>query len=125
MGTKETLLVVQDADSPFSTPSLHGLYYGIPPTLETLKSEYFSLADPTYASHGIRLGKNRRERVYTGPMPLMGHGEHRYFYQIIALSKPLEGLPEHGATYTQILERLRKEDIAGWGEWVGRCERKP
>lgn len=58
-------------------------------------------------------------------MPLMGHGEHRYFYQIIALSKSLAGLPSQGATYAEILERLKKEDIAGWGKWVGRCERKP
>lgn len=90
----------------------------------------FSLTSPTYYDQGIKLGKNKKETVYTGPMPLKGHGEHRYFYQVVALRKELEfdgdesAKREGGATYVDILRRLNKEDIVGWGEWVGVCERK-
>lgn len=57
--------------------------------------------------------------------PLVNHGHHRYFYQIIALAKPLEGLKDKGAKYSEILGKVKKENIVGWGEWVGHCERKP
>lgn len=105
-------------------PITHGIYYNIPSTIQAIESEYFTPPNPTYASHGIRLGKNIRGSVYGGPRPLMNHGHHRYFYQVIALSKTLEGLKPEMATYAEISAKIAEEDILGWGEWVGHCERK-
>lgn len=116
---------MQDADVPIPYAVVHGLYYKVPPTLTAIESDFFSRENPTYASHGIHLGKNLRGNVYQPPRPLVGHGHHRYFYQIIALAKPLEGLKDDGAKYSEVLRKLTKENVIGWGEWVGHCERKP
>lgn len=69
--------------------------------------------------------------MYNGPMPLMNHGAHRYFYQIVALKRSIveelemgkEGSVEPSVTYADIVCTLKRDDIAGWGEWIGTCER--
>lgn len=114
---------MQDADGPVPYAVAHGIYYGIPPTVEAIESEFFDQKNPTFEQHGIRLGKNLIGVVYAPPHPLMNHGPHRYFYQIIALGRPLEGLKPKWAKYNDILAKIRAEDIVGWGEWVGSAER--
>jgi phosphatidylethanolamine-binding protein (PEBP) family uncharacterized protein len=73
---------------------------------------------------GFKYGKNRRERVFTGPKPLMNHGEHRYYYQLVTLKKPLTNIgpyPDKSA----IIEKLQQEtNVFAWGEWFGTYERK-
>jgi len=54
------------------------------------------------------------------------HGEHRYFYQVIALGEALDR--------AKLSEIATKEDLAtevsvegrilAWGEWIGVAERK-
>lgn len=116
--------MVQDADVPIPYAVCHGIYYNIPPTLEAVESEFFTNRNPTAAEHGIHVGSNIYGNTYVPVHPLMNHGPHRYFYQVIALAKPLEGLKPKGAKYDQVLAKIQKEDIVGWGEWVGTAERK-
>ncbi|KAF8317566.1 PEBP-like protein [Clavulina sp. PMI_390] len=123
-GTQEVVLVIQDVDVPTPSPAMHAMFYGISPEITTLPSEYFSRPNPTYAEHGIRLGKNLLGSVYEPPRPLIGHGTHRYFFQIIALNKKLDGLvPASKATYSQVSKAIKKEDIVGWGQWIAKVER--
>ncbi|KAF8317565.1 hypothetical protein DL93DRAFT_2076628 [Clavulina sp. PMI_390] len=108
-----------------SQPAVHAIFYNISPEITTLPSEFFSGAKPTYADHGIRVGKNVMWGPYEPPRPLLGHGTHRYFFQVIALNRKLDGvLPEKKASYAQVLKTVRKEDILGWGQWVAKVERK-
>lgn len=123
-GAAQLLLIVQDCDAPLPTPIVHGLYYGIPPTVQSVVSEDFE-NETALNAKGLKLGKAfRRGKIYSGPRPLLNHGPHRYMYQLIALAAPLEGLPENDATMAQIRAALKEDDIVAWGEWVGVAERK-
>lgn len=112
----------QDPDAPLPTPIVHGLYYSVPPTLSSIP---ISLLSPSSLPSESKIGANRRGTTYMPPRPLMGHGPHRYFYQVIALRKKLDLEGEQfKVTLEQVLETLKKEDIVAWGEWVGVAERK-
>ena len=69
---------------------------------------------------GFRYGLNRRKMVYIPPRGLLGHGPHRCFYEIVALSEPIDTskLSKTGATREELVKELEGKVIA-WGEWVG------
>ncbi|KAF4231748.1 hypothetical protein CNMCM6805_010337 [Aspergillus fumigatiaffinis] len=92
---QEWLLVVEDPDAPLAEPVVHGLYYGIPASKRSVSNEDFK---PTAAgSHvlqgGFRYGANRRGTIYIPPRGMLGHGPHRYFFQVIGLLEPLVVTP--------------------------------
>lgn len=60
---------------------------------------------------GFRYWKNLKVTVYSGPKPLRGHREHRYFYFLIALKG---GLDE-----TKMSRVPTKEELAGQFEGKG------
>lgn len=73
---------------------------------------------------GFRYAKNLRGTVYSGPKPLKGHGEHRYFYFVVALK---EGLDVGKMGKVPSKEELGSEcegKVLGWGKWIGIAERK-
>ena len=73
---------------------------------------------------GFRLGKNIRGTVYSGPRPVMGHGAHRYYYQLIALKEPVDVENMSAmATKKELSEEIVGK-VAGWGVWIGIFERK-
>lgn len=117
----------QDVDAPLPKPIVHGLYYALAPSTPSLLVPPAVLTSDSQLPSGTKIGMNRRGNVYMPPRPLKGHGEHRYFYQVIALRRKLNLEEKNGkkVTLEQILEVLKKEDIAAWGEWVGVAERKP
>jgi len=122
------VVVVEDADAPLPTPIVHGIYYGIPASKMTLGPADFAVKEGTKwaLSGGFYYGLNRRQTVYSGPRPIMGHGVHRYFYQVIGVGEGFEaekavGL-ETGVGKEYILKELDETAIC-WGEWVGSFER--
>ncbi|KAH8549487.1 phosphatidylethanolamine-binding protein [Umbelopsis sp. PMI_123] len=125
-GASEYVLVCEDPDSPFDEPSLHGIYCEIPGNVTSLNaSDFQTMEEGSYLlKGGFKYGKNRRERVFTGPKPLMNHGEHRCYYQLVTLKKPLTNIgpyPDKSA----IIEKLQQEtNVFAWGEWFGTYERK-
>ncbi|KAG2189506.1 hypothetical protein INT44_004648 [Umbelopsis vinacea] len=125
-GVVEYMLICEDADVPLSEPIVHGLYYGIPAGVTSLKpSDFQKSEEGSYVLNGgFKYGKNRRQHVYGGPKPLINHGEHRYFYQLVALKSPLTDLGPYPGKET-VIEKLHQEaNILAWGEWVGTYERK-
>lgn len=124
-GTVEQILIVEDPDAPLWFAPTHGFYYHIPPSLTSLESSDFAnIANPGYKAKGISLGLNFHKTVYSGPRPILNHGPHRYFFQLIALGRKLEGVKDEGASLEEVFKALRAEDVLGWGEWVGVFERK-
>jgi len=82
--TAELLLIVQDADVPLPKPWLHLLAFGIGPGRAALEEGELS-------SHrnGLQFGRNTGGGIgYTGPRALLGHGPHRYHFQLFALNRP-------------------------------------
>ena len=125
---KEYLLVVEDADVPLPFTPTHGLYYAIPATTTTITNSDVRSVDPAgkekILKGGFKLGKNLRGNNYGGPRPLMGHGMHRYFYQLIALNEPVEiGKLSAIATKKELAQEIVGK-VAGWGVWIGIHENK-
>ena len=120
---EQYLLIVENPDSPFSTPGTHGLYYGIPAHATQLKASDFEVVDEKEGVEKLRgplkLGKNRKGTVYTGPRPLLGHGPHRYFYELIALNQPVdEGKLSSVLKKDELVAEIQRK-VLGWGVWVG------
>jgi phosphatidylethanolamine-binding protein (PEBP) family uncharacterized protein len=119
------LLIVQDADAPLPTPILHGSYYSIPATKTSIvPDDFLRVGEGNELKGGFKYGKNLRGTAYSGPKPLRGHGEHRYFYFVVALKA---GLDEGQMGKIPTKEELGREcegKVLGWGEWIGIAERK-
>ncbi|KAL1882775.1 hypothetical protein VTK73DRAFT_900 [Phialemonium thermophilum] len=122
---KEWLLVSEDPDAPLSTPVCHGIYLGIPVAKTRVEAKDFELADPAQRllKGGFYYGMPRRDVVYMPPRPLMNHGVHRYFFEVVALSEPLDKeFAKSAANRDQVAEAI-KGKVLGWGMWVGSSER--
>ncbi len=64
-------------------------------------------------------------KSYVGAKPVVGHGEHRYLYQVIALSEPLDlTLLGEKPSKAKMAEAI-KGKVAGWGVWIARYNRTP
>ena len=125
---KEYLLVIEDADVPLPFTPTHGLFYAIPATTTMITSSDVRPIDQVGKGKtlkgGFMLGKNLRGTCYNGPRPLMGHGAHRYFFQLIALKEPVElGKLSAIATKKELAEEVVGK-VAGWGVWIGIHEQK-
>lgn len=123
---KEWLLVVEDPDAPLAEPVVHGLYYSIPASKCSVSNE--DLKPTAAGSHllrgGFQYGANRRGTIYIPPRGMLGHGPHRYFFQVIGLLEPL-AVSKLGAvvTKTEIIGLIEGRVVA-WGQWMGVWERK-
>lgn len=132
---KEWFLAVEDPDAPLAIPVAHGLYYSIPANRTSVTDADFqkpsppvpgdgSISDDFELSGGFKYGLNRRQMVYLPPRGMLGHGPHRYFYEIVALREPIDTtkLSKTGATREELVKQLEGKVIA-WGEWMGVWER--
>ncbi|MFV0285285.1 MAG: YbhB/YbcL family Raf kinase inhibitor-like protein [Demequina sp.] len=81
-GAVELALICHDPDAPLPAGFTHWTLYGIP----AVEGEI----DVTAA----RPGPNDDGGVgYVGPFPPAGHGDHRYYFWVYALSEPVDGEP--------------------------------
>ena len=84
-GTAQLLLVIQDVDSPTSTPFVHCVAL-LEPGLDTLAAGALNADKP---ATGVRVLRSSMRRGYLGPEPIKGHGPHRYVFQLFALATPV------------------------------------
>ena len=118
------LLVVEDPDAPLPAPVVHGIYYAIPAFKTSVEPTDFEIAiesSPGSLRGGFRYGANRKKCVWSGPRPVLGHGVHRYVFQVVGLKTALEA-PTPVPTRQEI-ERAIDGNVAGWGMWIGTYER--
>ncbi|UKZ71403.1 uncharacterized protein TrAtP1_012362 [Trichoderma atroviride] len=121
-GVKQWILICEDVDAPLPNPICHGLYLGISKDKLSVTTSDFKPENEksTRLNGGFHYGTSR---IWIPPRPLLNHGIHRYFFDIIALSEPLD---EKLAASKPTREQLAKEidgKILGWGRWIGQCER--
>ncbi|KAK0647530.1 hypothetical protein DIS24_g7689 [Lasiodiplodia hormozganensis] len=126
LDVKEYILLCEDVDAPLPFPVAHSVFYAIPAETTQVTHEDTQPVDGSVQGGlkaGFRWVPNIRKRHYLGPRPLVGHGPHRYVYQLVALSEPLD-LQSLGSqvTKTKIAEAI-KGKVVGWGSWVGVYER--
>ena len=125
---KEYMLIVEDPDAPLPIPIAHGLYYAIPADVRSVDVSSLESVGEQNANElkgGFRFGQNRMGNVYGGPRPVLGHGPHRYFYQVIALSEKVDqqGFAAAKPTREELAKAIEGKVLA-WGMWVGVFERK-
>ena len=109
--TKSLAIVCHDPDAPLVTASqygyVHWVLYGIPSDVRIL-GEDNSLYVP---------GKNDFGNTnYGGPMPPAGHGNHNYYYWILALSRQ-PNLPA-GLTMIELFRKI-ESDVVGMNRLIG------
>lgn len=120
----EYLLVVEDPDAPLPDPVVHGIYYSIPAT-ETgiVNDDLAATGDDNRVEGGFRFGQNRGGDVYLPPMPMPGHGPHRYFYEVVGLSEPLDLDSLSSSPSREEMAAAVDGKVAGWGAWMGVSEK--
>ncbi|MCS7213270.1 MAG: YbhB/YbcL family Raf kinase inhibitor-like protein [Candidatus Calescibacterium sp.] len=107
-GTKSFVIIVDDPDAPIGTFN-HWVVYDIPSSITSLPE---GLEKKSEVLGGIKQGKNDFGKVgWGGPCPPRGHGTHRYFFKIKALSVEKLGLPA-GATKSQVLKAIEGKVLA-------------
>lgn len=132
-GAKEYILLCEDADLPVPAVVFHGLFYAIPATTTAVTAsdidpvEHDGAAKDSNAltvKGGFKYLKNIQGGHYGGPKPLMGHGPHRYFYQLVALKEAVDVEKLGGKVTKDGLGAAIVGKVAGWGQWIGVYERK-
>lgn len=125
---KEYLILTEDPDAPLRKPNVHGIYLFIPPTVTSITNEDLELVNDVDGvktiKTGYRVGKNRRDVVYIPPRPPLGHGAHRYFFEVVALSEGLDPRLISKMPTKQELEEAIVGKVAGWGLWEATYEQK-
>lgn len=124
---QEYMLIVEDPDAPLPTPIAHGVYYAIPADTRSVDNSSLEPIGKEGANDlkgGFKFGQNRRDTVYGGPRPVIGHGPHRYFYQVIALSEKVDqnGFAAAKPTREELAKAIEGKVLA-WGMWIGVFER--
>jgi Raf kinase inhibitor-like YbhB/YbcL family protein len=121
LSAKEWILICEDPDAPREKPVLHWVLYNIPITIESL-SEAIPVGEMVDLLPGTRQAKNTRGVYgYMGPLPPIGHGVHRYFFQLFALDTHLATVDteDREAFITSFID-----NVVGYGELIGTYERK-
>ncbi len=86
-GTVEFAIVCHDPDAPMPDGFTHWVVYGIPADATELD----------LSASGVRVGPNDAGvAVWFGPQPPHGHGDHRYYFWVFALSEKVDGSPTRG-----------------------------
>jgi len=107
-GTESFVLIVEDPDAPVGT-FIHWVLYNIPADLEGLERG---------ASRSAAIKGDMREGVtgfgrrgYNGPCPPPGHGDHRYYFRLLALdTKKLD--VRNNANKADVEEAMRGHTLA-------------
>lgn len=118
-GTAALVLIVEDADSPTPNPLVHAIVVGLPPESGSLAEA--AIPSPDNDGAGLHVGRNSAlQAMWLPPDPPPGHGEHRYAFQVFALSESpgFSDMPGR----EEVFEALRASAIAS-GLLIGTCER--
>ena len=126
---KEYILLCEDADVPFPAPVYHSLFYSIPAHATGVTASDVELVQGGEGKEkvlrgGFKFVKNLMGKHYVGPKPLLGHGPHRYFYELVALREPVDVDGLGGKVTKDRLASAIVGKVVGWGVWVGAFERK-
>lgn len=114
-GTEGFAVLCHDPDAPLVSPGnygfVHWVLYDVPGDITEL---------PQGASYYTAGTNNFDRQGYAGPMPPPGHGEHRYFFWLLALKSRPE--LKAGLTMWQLLGLVESE-VIGMNRLMGTYSR--
>jgi Raf kinase inhibitor-like YbhB/YbcL family protein len=113
--TRSFALIVEDPDAPAGTWT-HWLLYDIPAKVHNLAQGYKP------GTLGLSGANDFGKQGYGGPCPPKGHGPHRYFFRLYALSTEKLGI-EAGVKAREVHAAL-KGHILAETQFMGRFERR-
>lgn len=120
-GARELALLCDDPDAPRPEPWVHWVLYNIPVSATGL-AEGIGAPQAIGKLPGAQLGRNSWGKLgYGGPMPPPGHGPHRYYFKLFALSEPVK--LKSAAGKQDLLEAIRGKVLAE-AQLMGIYERK-
>jgi Raf kinase inhibitor-like YbhB/YbcL family protein len=115
---KSFALVVEDPDAPSGT-FIHWVLYNIPATVNSLPPKLAKRETlEGYGSQGVN---DFGETGYDGPCPPRGHGDHRYYFRLYALSEQTSFAPR--LTAKQLKEKIAPLILAT-AEFMAKYARK-
>jgi phosphatidylethanolamine-binding protein (PEBP) family uncharacterized protein len=82
----ELVLLVEDPDAPLPSPIVHLALAGLPISVSAVSEGALNAGSTPY---GYGRG-SFKQNGYSRPRPVRGHGAHGYFFQLYAVSEPLQ-----------------------------------
>jgi len=115
-GTKSFAIICHDPDAPLVTGQ--GTYGFVHWVLYNIPGDVTALAE---GESGYTAGKNDfGNSGYGGPMPPEEHGEHNYYFWVLALAEETD--LDEGLTLWELLARIEPH-LIGMNRLVGRYQR--
>lgn len=112
-------IVVEDPDAPQETPFVHWMIWNIRGETRTLPEDLGDAPELITPQDAIQGRNGHGGHGWFGPRPPAGHGVHRYYFQVFALSEPIEMGPE--TTLDELRNALKARTVAK-GEMVATYE---
>ncbi len=114
---KSLALIMEDPDAPVGI-FVHWVMYNIGPNVSMIRERVEKASKTT---EGFLQGKNDFGNLgYDGPCPPRGHGFHRYFFRLFALS---ESLDIKGSVTRDRLLKVMEGKVLVQAESMGRYKR--
>ncbi|MBR9910348.1 MAG: YbhB/YbcL family Raf kinase inhibitor-like protein [Gammaproteobacteria bacterium] len=114
-GSKAFAIICHDPDAPLVSPGsygfVHWVLYNIPASTSSLEEN---------STIGTAGKNDFGESGYGGPMPPPGHGDHHYFFSLLALDKDVKLPP--GLSMWELLEKIEPH-VIGMNRLVGIYQR--
>jgi Raf kinase inhibitor-like YbhB/YbcL family protein len=109
-GAEAYALVVEDPDAPRAQPFVHWMIWNIPGQARSLPEGLLNTPQLTTPYRAIQ-GRNDNDSYgWFGPRPPVGHGVHRYYFQLFALDQKLDMGPD--TTLAELLNGLKGHTLA-------------
>lgn len=125
---KEWMLIGEDPDAPIPISPTHFLCWRIPASsLQFGPDDIAALSNPVTGENEAdtaRLGRNINGSVYVGPGPPLGHGPHRYFFELVGLSERLDPAKMSAIPTRTELAGAIDGKVLAWGQWIGVYEKQ-
>lgn len=117
----EYVMIIEDPDSPLGKPNVHGIYCGIPSSVDSLVQDDLAVMGESngiwHVKAGYRVGSNHRNAIYILPRPPRGHGPHCSMFQLVALNDRLHiDYLSQVPTKLELTQALNRK-VAAWGIW--------
>lgn len=105
------VLIVEDPDAPRDIPPVHWMIWDIPIEVGAIPENLPKTALPGHGLGGAIQGDNSHgEPGWMGMAPPVGHGPHRYHFQLFAVGKMLN-MPPH-TTLEALVSALKGATVA-------------